>query len=71
MRIIDFHTHIYPNKISQKAVKSVGDFYNLNMTGGDGTADYLLKTGKQAGIDNFVVHSVAVDGAHVETINNY
>ncbi len=71
MKIIDFHTHIYPDKISQKAVKSVGDFYSLDMSGGDGTAQYLLKSGKKAGITNFVVHSVAVDGAHVKTINDY
>ena len=71
MKVIDFHTHIYPDKISLKAVKSVGDFYNIEMSGGDGTSKCLIDQGKQAGIDNFVVHSVAVDGNHVETINNY
>ncbi len=70
MKIIDFHTHIYPEKISQKAVKSVGDFYNLEMYG-DGTAAALLRQGEPYGVSGYVVHSVAVDGAHVETINNY
>jgi len=71
MKIIDFHTHIYPDKISQKAVKSVGDFYNLEMSGGDGTATNLIEQGRQCGVTNYLVHSVAVDGNHVETINNY
>lgn len=70
MDIVDFHTHIYPDKISQKAVKSVGDFYNIPMDG-DGTAEALLSDGSSCGITGYVVQSVAVDGAHVETINNY
>ena len=70
MKIIDFHTHIYPDKISQKAVKSVGDFYAIPMSG-DGTVTTLLGNGAKCGIGGYVVHSVAVDGAHVETINSY
>ena len=70
MKIIDFHAHIYPDKISQKAVQSVGNFYTLTMEC-DGTVSTLLGNGKKCGIDGYVVHSVAVDGAHVETINNY
>ena len=70
MKIIDFHTHIYPDKISQKAIQSVSDFYTLAMDG-DGTVSNLLDNGRKYGIDGFVVQSVAVDGAHVETINNY
>ena len=70
MKIIDFHTHIYPNKISQKAVESVGKFYNLEMSG-DGTVEHLLTQGRDCNISAFVVHSVAVDGEHVEIINNY
>ena len=29
MRIIDFHTHIYPNPVAQKASNSICDFYEL------------------------------------------
>ena len=29
MKIIDIHTHIYPDKIAQKATQSVRDFYRL------------------------------------------
>lgn len=70
MKIIDFHTHIYPHKIAEKAVSSVGEFYNLKMQG-DGTAENLLKQGEKHNISNFVVHSVAVTPSHVQTINDY
>lgn len=68
--IIDFHTHIYPEKISEKAVQSVGEFYNLHMKG-QGTSESLLNIGKKHNVKGYVVHSVAVDELHVETINNY
>lgn len=70
MKIIDFHAHIYPEKISRKAVESVGEFYQIPMTG-DGTPETLLKEGSAYSVSGYVVHSVAVDGAHVETVNNY
>lgn len=70
MKIFDFHTHIYPTKISQKAVKSVGDFYKIEMDG-DGTAESLLAQGSEYDMAGYLVNSVAVDGDHVEVINNY
>ena len=70
MKIFDFHAHIYPTKISQRAVKSVSDFYNIEMDG-DGTVDNLLSQGKDYDMVGYLVNSVAVDGAHVEVINNY
>ena len=70
MDIIDFHAHIYPEKIADRAVKSVGDFYNLEMNG-NGTAEKLLENCKKAGVTSCVVHSVAVTAARVEAINDY
>ena len=70
MSIIDFHCHIYPEKIAEKAVKSVGEFYNIEMDA-KGTSEHLIKLGSKCGITNYVVHSVAVDKDHVQTINNY
>lgn len=70
MKIIDFHAHIYPQKIARKAVESVGDFYNIKMDG-EGTAESLLEGGKKCGIDGYVVHSVAVTASRVEAINDY
>ncbi len=70
MKIIDFHAHIYPEKIAQKAVESVGDFYGIQMNGG-GTAQTLVTEGEKCGIDGYVVHSVAVTASRVEAINDY
>ena len=70
MKIIDFHAHIYPEKIAEKAVKSIGDFYNINMTG-SGTSEELIKGGSAAGVTNYVVHSVAVTENTVVAINNF
>lgn len=70
MNLIDFHAHIYPEKIAKKAVQSVSDFYTLPMDG-DGTAANLIRQGKEFSVKGYVVHSVAVDEGHVETVNNY
>ncbi len=70
MKIIDFHTHIYPDSISQKATDSICEFYELqtNLTG---TADMLLKQGKKAGISEYVLLPVAIKAEHVHHINRF
>ncbi len=70
MKIYDFHAHIYPEKIADRAVESVGDFYTIGMVG-DGTADGLIENGKAVGITSYVVHSVAVTPKTVSKINDY
>ena len=70
MDIIDFHTHIYPEKIAAKAVASVGDFYTLAMTGG-GTSEDLIEKGSKCGVTGYAVYSVAVTAKNVQTINNF
>lgn len=68
--IIDFHAHIYPDKISEKATKAIGDFYNAGMAYNGSVAE-LLKSGEQIGVDKYVVHSVATKAEQVESINNF
>lgn len=70
MEIFDFHAHIYPEKISQRAVQSIGEFYNLEMHG-EGTATKLIENGSGNGITGYVVHSVAVTDHSVRTINDF
>lgn len=41
--IADAHTHIFPQKIAEKAAHSIADFYKVN-AGDVGTVDILLKT---------------------------
>lgn len=70
MKFIDFHTHIYPEKIAEKATQSVCDFYSLS-TNCNGTADELYKIGTEAGISEFVLLPVAVKPDHVRSINEF
>ena len=68
--VIDSHCHIYPAKIAKPAVESTGRFYDMTALG-DGTVDSLLKIGKNAGIDRFVVQSVATTPHQVQSINKF
>lgn len=76
MAIVDIHAHIYPDKISQRAVDSVRDFYGLEeMYSAEGTAEHLLQAPNavqnQASITHFCVHSVAVRPKNVLSINKF
>ncbi len=70
MKIIDFHTHIYPDKIADRATVAIGNFYNLQMER-VGSLRTLLENSEKAGIDRCVVHSVATSPKQVETINDF
>lgn len=71
MKIIDFHTHIFPEQIAAKATESIGDFYAYKTSGGIGTAQTLLDRGREAGISRFVVLPVAIKPDHVHSINRF
>ena len=68
--VIDFHTHIFPEKIADRAVCNIRDFYSIPVRL-DGTVNTLLKTGRAGGIDRFVVFSPAAAPGQVERINNF
>lgn len=70
MQIIDFHTHIYPPQIAEKATRSICDFYDLK-TDLTGTADVLLSRGSAAGITQYVLLPVAVKPEQVHHINQF
>lgn len=71
MKIIDIHTHIYPDDIARKATDSVKQFYGIGGADMDGTAGMLMKRGKEAGISRFVVLPVAIRPDRVRGINDY
>ena len=72
MAIVDIHAHIYPDKISQRAVDSVRDFYGLEqMHSSEGTAESLLVAQNETPISHFVVHSVAIRPKNVLSINDF
>ncbi len=68
--VIDSHCHIYPTKIAKPAVESTGRFYDMTALG-DGTVNSLLAIGEKAGIDRFVVQSVATTPHQVQSINKF
>ena len=68
--VIDAHCHIYPDKIAQKAERATENFYHFNGFG-DGTVGMLLREGTKAGIDRFIVQSVATAPHQVSSINRF
>ena len=70
MRIIDIHTHVYPDAIAAKAARSIRNYYHLgdNM---DGTVDTLLERGAAAGVTDYLILPVAVKPEHVHSINDF
>ena len=69
-KIIDAHTHIYPDKIAEKASHSIADFYSIKVKH-DGTVGKLLELEDEAGVSQCVVHSVATTPAQVSSINSF
>ncbi len=68
--IIDAHCHIYPDKIAEKAAHSTGAFYDLPMKY-DGKVSTLLECGEKAGVDKYIVQSVATTPKQVSSINRF
>ena len=67
---IDAHCHIYPEKIASRAVAGTDGFYGLNSVY-EGTVSNLLEKGTSAGIDHFIVQSVATSPKQVKSINEF
>lgn len=66
----DAHCHIYPEKIASRAVNGTDSFYDEHSVG-TGTAEDLIKKGEEAGIDRFIVQSVATTPKQVKSINEF
>lgn len=71
MKIFDIHVHIYPEKIAEKASKSIGDFYDGFEIHGNGTLDNYLSHADKMGIERFAAHSVAMTPHNAERINSF
>ncbi|MDD2647948.1 MAG: amidohydrolase family protein [Eubacteriales bacterium] len=68
--IYDVHAHIFPDKIAKRASEMIGGFYSLEMAA-EGTVSELLKLGGKAGINKYMVHSVAVVPKNAVHINDF
>ncbi len=69
-RVADAHAHIYPGKIAEKATANVGHFYGIPMDE-VGLPHVLSEVGGAAGIDRFLVCSVATKVEQVSSINHF
>lgn len=70
MRIIDVHTHIWPDTLAAAAVSAVGSQGHI-APNYDGTVAGLLASMDGAGIDTSVVLPVATKPSQVRTINDW
>lgn len=70
MKFIDFHTHIYPEKVARKATLSICEFYGLE-SDRNGTAEELLTLGSSVGITDYAILPVAVKPDGVGHINDF
>lgn len=68
--VTDAHCHIYPEKIAARAVNGTDTFYSEHSVGRGTVADMIAK-GEQAGIDRFLVQSVATTPKQVKSINEF
>ena len=69
-RIIDSHCHIYPDKIAERATAGTGTFYDMTPLM-NGKISTLLEYGERAGIDHFIVQSVATTPKQASSINHF
>lgn len=68
--VIDAHCHIYPEKIADRAIAGTENFYH-ERSACKGTSSDLLIEGEKAGIDHFIVQSVATTPKQVGSINSF
>jgi len=69
-RIFDFHTHIFPEIIANKAVAGISDFYKIPMDC-KGTACDLMKYHKESGVCGCMICSAATVPSQVSAVNDF
>lgn len=69
-KLIDFHTHIFPDAIAQRATDNIGNYYGIPMKG-NGTAS-MLKERSPKGIDcRYVISAAAMKAKNVTAGNDF
>lgn len=71
MKIIDAHSHIFPQKIAEKATEAISRFYEDIEMGHMGCSEELLKAGSEAGVEKYLVFSTATVPEQVRSINDF
>ena len=70
-KIIDAHSHIFPEPIMEKASESIGDFYKIRMANDMAGIQRLFEKGDEIGVDKYVVCSTATATEQVDSINAF
>lgn len=68
--IIDFHTHIFPEKIAGKTIESLENLSGITAST-NGTLEGLLASMEHTGVDMSVIMPVATKPSQMENINTY
>ena len=68
--IVDFHTHIFPDKIAAKTIESLGAVAGVKAAT-DGTLNGLLASMEKSGIEKSVIMPVCTKPEQFESINNF
>jgi uncharacterized protein len=68
--IVDIHTHVYPDKIAQRAKESLEASFRVRLAAAP-TVDSLLRHMDKNGIDVSVVNAVATRPDQVRSINDW
>ena len=71
MKVIDIHSHIYPDDIAVKATESIRAFYGIDGAPMDGTSQLLLERNDLAGVEQMVILPVAIRPDRVQGINDF
>lgn len=69
-KVMDAHCHVYPAAIAAKAAGATDAFYGVT-SAHDGTVDTLLTQSGAAGVDHFIIQSVATTPKQVKSINEF
>ncbi|MBR5597619.1 MAG: amidohydrolase family protein [Lachnospiraceae bacterium] len=68
--IIDFHTHIFPDKIAARTIESLGAIAGVRAAT-DGTLNGLLASMEKSGIEKSVIMPVCTKPEQFENINHF
>ncbi len=71
MKIIDFHTHAFPDNLAEKAINSLKTYSPDSKPYHNGTIKGLLESMDKAGIYASVIQSIATKPSQMENILNW
>lgn len=72
MKVIDMHTHIFPDKVAKKATIATADYFDLPEPPNHyGSVGELVDVLEEAGVDYAMVCSAATTAHQVEAINRF